>query len=90
MNHWRVVLPGAIFEMPYEDLVADQEQAIQRMLDFCGLDWDKRCLEHHKNDRPVRTASNVQARQKIYSTSLQRWKPYEKHLGALIEGLEQT
>ena len=90
MDHWRAVLPGAIFDMPYEDLVADQEKATRKMLDFCALDWDQRCLEHHKNERPVRTASNVQARQKIYSTSLRRWKPYEKYLGPLIEGLEQT
>lgn len=88
MDHWRAVLPRPILDLPYEDLVADQEGATRRMLDYCGLEWDGRCLEHHKNDRPVRTASNVQARQRIYSTSLRRWKPYEKFLGPLIDGLE--
>lgn len=87
MDHWRAVLPRPIFDMPYEDLVADPEGASRRMVDYCGLEWDGRCLEHHKNDRPVRTSSNVQARQKIYSTSLRRWEPYEKHLGPLIDGL---
>ena len=64
MDHWRTVLPRPILDMAYEDLVNDSEPAIRRMLNFCGLEWDGRCLEHHKNDRPVRTSSNVQARQK--------------------------
>jgi tetratricopeptide (TPR) repeat protein len=79
MNHWRTVLPrGSILEVPYEELVADQEGWTRKILDFIELDWDARCLEFQATERPVVTASFWQARQKIFKTSVQRWRNYEK------------
>jgi tetratricopeptide (TPR) repeat protein len=86
MKHWRMVLPaGRILEVDYEDVVANKEAATRRVLDFCGLGWDDACLQHEKNERTVNTPSAWQTRQRIYNTSIERWKRYEPWLGALKE-----
>lgn len=74
MRHWRQTLPaGSLFEVTYEDLVANPEDVIRRLIDFCGLPWDPACLRHQENERGVLTPSNWQARQAIYSGSVGRW-----------------
>ena len=84
MDHWRKVLPpGFILEVPYEELVADQETWSRRIIEFVGLEWDPRCLEFQNNKRQVVTASAWQVRQKIYRTSVARWRNYEKFIGPL-------
>jgi tetratricopeptide (TPR) repeat protein len=84
MAHWRAVLPpGFILDVPYEKLVADQEPWSRKMLEFIGLEWDARCLEFHTNKRQVVTASAWQVRQKIYESSVARWRNYEKFIGPL-------
>jgi tetratricopeptide (TPR) repeat protein len=84
--HWRAALPeGALLEVPYWELVADQEGWTRKIIDFIGLPWDPRCLEFHKTERTVLTASNWQVRQKIYSSSVGRWKNYQKYIGPLLE-----
>jgi tetratricopeptide (TPR) repeat protein len=88
MAHWRRLLPpGAMLELSYEEVVGDLEGQARRLIDYCGLAWDPRCLEFHETRRMVRTASVNQVRQPLYSSSLQRWRRYEKHLGPLIEAL---
>jgi tetratricopeptide (TPR) repeat protein len=88
MAHWRDVLPGRMLEITYEELVADQEAVSREMLAFAGLAWDSNVTNFHEHKRAVRTASVAQVRQKIYSTSKQKWRKYESHLGPLIETLE--
>lgn len=84
MAHWRQALPpGAILEVPYAELVADHEKWARRILEFIGLSWDERCLQFHQTARPVITASAWQVRQQIYSTSVGRWRHYEKFIGPL-------
>jgi tetratricopeptide (TPR) repeat protein len=84
MAHWRQVLPpGSIMDVPYEGLVADQAGWTRKILEFIGLEWDDRCLDFYKTDRDVATASTWQVRQKIYGTSVQRWRNYEKFIGPL-------
>jgi tetratricopeptide (TPR) repeat protein len=84
IEHWRGVLPaGTLLEVEYARLVGDQEQWTRRILDFVGLSWDERCLDSHTAERPVLTASFWQVRQKIYKTSLGRWRNYEKFVGPL-------
>jgi tetratricopeptide (TPR) repeat protein len=84
MAHWRAVLPpGFILDVPYEELVADQETWSRKMLDFIGLEWDARVLEFHTNKRQVTTSSAWQVRQKIYKSSVARWHNYEKFIGPL-------
>jgi tetratricopeptide (TPR) repeat protein len=85
MAHWRTVLPtGSILEVPYAELVADQEPWTRKILDFLGLAWDKRCLDFHETKREVVTASAWQVRQKIYTDSVARWRNYEKFIGPLL------
>jgi hypothetical protein len=87
MAHWHAVLPGRILEVRYEDVVGDLEGQARRLLEHCGLEWDPRCLEFHTTRRTVRTASLVQVRQPIYSSSIGRWRRHEKELAPLIEAL---
>jgi tetratricopeptide (TPR) repeat protein len=88
MAHWRSVLPaGRILDVRYEDVVADLETQARRILAYCELPWDDRCLSFHKTERPVRTASVMQVRQPIYKSAVGRWRDYEEFLGPLLEAL---
>lgn len=89
MNHWRMTLPeNAMLEVPYEALVADQEGWTRRMLEFVGLPWDPRCLDFHRVDRAVITASKWQVRQKMNGSSIDRWRNYQKFLGPLQKWID--
>ena len=89
MAHWRSVLPpGAMLDVRYEDVVDDLEGQARRLIDYCGLRWDDRCLSFHKSPRPVKTASAVQVRQPLFRGSLQRWRRYAAGLGPLIDELK--
>jgi tetratricopeptide (TPR) repeat protein len=88
MAHWREVLPaGAFLDVQYEDVVADTEGQARRMLDYCGLEWDRQVLDFHRTERSVKTASSSQVRQPIYGSSVARWRNYEKFLGPLLQEL---
>ncbi len=88
MDHWRSVLPsGAMLDVSYEDVVNDLEGQARRLIDYCGLAWDDRCLSFHKTSRPVKTASAVQVRQPLFRSSLERWRRYEANLGPLLQEL---
>jgi tetratricopeptide (TPR) repeat protein len=87
MTHYAQVLPLPMLELQYEELTADQEAVSRRLVEFCGLPWDERCLRFHETDRPVRTCSALQVREPMYRSSVGRWKRYEKHLGTLLEVL---
>lgn len=89
MEHWQHVLPsGWMLEVRYEDLVADFEVGVRRLLAHCGLEWDDACLRFSSANRSVRTASVAQVRQPLYTTSVGRWCRYERHLGPLLEALD--
>jgi len=78
MDHWRRILPpGVMLEVEYEQLVEDPAAWSRRMLEFVGLPWDPSCLEFHRNTRPVSTFSKWQARQRINKDSVARWRHYE-------------
>lgn len=86
ISHYREVLPPrTILEVPYESLIEGQEYWSRTIIEFIGLDWDERCLDFHKTQRTVTTASKWQVRQKMYKTSLDRWRHYEMHLGPLLD-----
>ena len=89
MQHWHNALPpGRILDVHYEQNVADPEQEARRMVTYLGLPWDPSCLNFHENKRTVRTASVTQVRKPIYSSSVARWKHFERHLGPLIDVLK--
>ena len=82
--HWRAVLPPERFiEIDYEDLVAEPEKVIRRLVAATGLEWNPSCLHPEHNARTVKTASKWQARQPIYRQSCGRWRAYEPWLGKL-------
>lgn len=86
IQHWRAVLPASVFlEVPYAGLVAEQESWSRRMIGFIGLEWDPRCLEYYATQRSIVTASNWQVRQRIYSSSVGRWRKYQKFIRPLLE-----
>jgi tetratricopeptide (TPR) repeat protein len=87
MAHWKNVLPIPMLEVVYEDVVADLETESRRIVNFCGLEWQDRCLRFHENERKVHTMSRVQVRQPIYKSSVARWKRYEAHLEPLLKAL---
>ncbi len=87
MEHWRATLPVPVLEVPYEDTVADLQGVARRLVAWCGLEWEPACLEFHKAERPVRTASVTQVRQPLYTRSVARWKHYEPALGGLFAKL---
>lgn len=84
IDHWKKVLPpDALLIVPYEELVADPEAWIRRILQFLGLEWSDHCLQFQNTQRSVSTASAWQVRQRIYKRSVERWRHYEKFLGPL-------
>ena len=87
MKYWESVLDIDTLEIQYEELVDDQERVIRRMIDYCGLDWDDRCLHFHETSRDVHTPSYDQVRQPMYRKSVGRWKHYEAQLAPLISAL---
>jgi tetratricopeptide (TPR) repeat protein len=87
MQHWNNVLPNTIFEVKYENMVANQEDETKRLLEFCGLPWEENCLSFYKTKRKVHTASATQVRKGIYKDSVKLWKRYEKQLQPLKEAL---
>ena len=90
MEHWSEVLPeGFMTTVVYEDVVADTEKEAKRLIEFLGLPWNDKCLEFHKSDRPVKTASVAQVRKPIYASSVKRWAKYGGGLQALVDAIEE-
>ena len=87
MAHWDAVLPGHVLRVNHEDVVADLETQVHRILDYCGLEFESACLEFHKTERTVRTPSAEQVRQPIYTSGLEKWKNFEHYLAPLKEAL---
>jgi hypothetical protein len=88
MDHWRNVLPVPLLEVDYEETVTDLEGVARKLIAWCGLAWEPKCLEFYRAKRPVSTASAVQVRQPIFRTSVGRWKHYEQSLSSLFARLE--
>ncbi|MBF0382037.1 MAG: tetratricopeptide repeat protein [Magnetococcales bacterium] len=87
MAHWHALFPGAIYDIHYENLTLNQEDETKKLLKYCGLPWDDNCLKFYKTSRNVRTASNYQVRQPMYTSSINGWKPFKKQLKPLIDAL---
>ncbi len=83
MRHWDEALPGRVLRVHHEDVVADLEGSVRRMLDFCGLEFEAACVDFHKTQRSVRTPSSEQVRQPIFRDGLDQWRKFEPWLGPL-------
>ena len=89
-DYWRTMLPVRMLTIDYEALVADLEGESRRLIEFLGLEWEPACLEFHKTERTVMSASAWQVRQPLFTRSVGRWKRYQRHLGPLLEVLAQS
>jgi len=88
MTHWKEVSPTRIVEVEYEELVRNPEQESRRLIDAIGLPWDNACLDANRRKASTQTASNWQVRQPVHTRSVERWRPYAKHLAALEKYLD--
>jgi tetratricopeptide (TPR) repeat protein len=90
MEHWQTIFPGRILDVSYEDVIESQESETRRLLAHCNLEFEDACLDFHKTDRVVKTASFLQVRQPLYKTSQARWRNYQEQLRdvAAIIGIE--
>ncbi|MHB8720536.1 MAG: tetratricopeptide repeat-containing sulfotransferase family protein [Steroidobacteraceae bacterium] len=87
MEHWDAALPGAVLRVHHEDVVGDLERSVRLILDFCELPFEPACVEFHRTERSIRTASSEQVRQPIFREGLDQWRHYEAWLGPLREAL---
>lgn len=83
MYHWDEVLPGKVLRVRYEDVVADTETEVRRLLDFCDLPFEEACVHFYQTERAVRTASSEQVRQPIFRSGLDQWVHYAPYLDPL-------
>ncbi|MFL2508088.1 MAG: tetratricopeptide repeat-containing sulfotransferase family protein [Candidatus Pseudothioglobus sp.] len=88
MDFWHKLFPNKIYDLNYEKLTENQKKETEKLLKYCELNWDKKCLEFYKNGRGIKTASASQVRQKMYQGSSDAWKKYESYIEPLISGLE--
>jgi tetratricopeptide (TPR) repeat protein len=84
-THWLRVLPLEMLAIDYEKLVSNPEGESRRLIEFLGLDWEPACLDFHLTERPVLTASAWQVRQPLYTSSVGRWRHYQRHLAPLLK-----
>lgn len=87
MDHWDEVLPNRILRVQYEDVVADLDGQVRRILEYCDLPFEESCINFHQTDRSVRTPSSEQVRQPIYKSGLEQWRNFEPWLNPLKEAL---
>jgi predicted Zn-dependent protease len=90
MAHFDAVLPGRIHRVHYEDVVADLEGEVRRLLDYCGLPFEEQCLRFHETRRVVQTASSEQVRRPLYSDSVDEWRNFEPWLDPLKRALGES
>ena len=89
MHFWQNRFPDGVYQLQYEDVINDPENQIRKLIEHCGLEWDAACLNFHKTDRSVKTASAVQVRKKIYSSSIDLWTKYGNALYPLKQELDK-
>jgi hypothetical protein len=81
------VLQLPILDVQYEEVVADTETQLRKVVDHVGLEWNDDVLRFHKSSRPTLTASVEQVRRPVYNSSVERWRRYERHIAPLIDAL---
>lgn len=87
MQHWDQMLPGFVLRVQHEDVLADLEGQVARMLEFLGVPFEESCLRYYETERAVRTPSSEQVRQPIFKDSISQWRHYEEWLGPLRQNL---
>ena len=89
IDFWKNILNDEIFEIKYENLVKNPKMEIKKLIEHCDLDWDENCLNPHKNESAIKTASINQARKPIYQSSKDTNQYYSKYLKTLYSLLKK-
>ena len=82
---WKYQFNERIYNINYEDLITNQETEVKKLLKYCDLEWDEKCMTFYKNKKSVATASLAQVRSPIYNSSVQKWKNYSSQLDELFK-----
>jgi tetratricopeptide (TPR) repeat protein len=90
MAHWKTLYGADIFDLDYDALVREPRPAIERLTQFCGLEWEEACLSFEQAARAVKTASVWQVREPLYQRSSGRWHNYAAHVAPLRAYLEEA
>jgi len=90
MAHWHAVMPGVIYDLSYEALVADPPAQCRMLLDFCGLPWQDEVLDYHQSRAASTTASAAQVCNPIYQTSVKKWRHFEQQLQPVVRRLAEA
>jgi tetratricopeptide (TPR) repeat protein len=90
MDHWNSVIPNSILDLRYEDLVADTERQCRRILDWCGLPWQDSVLDFHRSSAASTTASTVQVRRPVYSSSVHKWRSVAPQMQPVLRRLVEA
>jgi hypothetical protein len=88
MASWRERFPGRIIDVRYEEVAAGIEPQARSLIAQLGLPWEDACLDFHRQEAPVATASAVQVREPVHTRSVGRWRRYERHLASMREIIE--
>ena len=83
MDHWHRAFPGGLLTVQYEEVVKDLDSQVGSLLTHCDLPFEEACLRYYEKDRAIRTASSEQVRQPIYSSAVNAWEHYRRHLEPL-------
>ncbi len=87
MAFWRSCFPNKIYDLCYEELTENQEEETHKLLSYCGLEFEEQCIDFHKTERIVQTASAAQVRKKMYTGSSEDWKNFEKYMQPMLNKL---
>jgi tetratricopeptide (TPR) repeat protein len=90
MAHFDRVLPGRIHRVVYENVVAEPETEVRRLLRYLELPFEESCLRFHETQRVVFTPSSEQVRRPISNEAVDHWRHYEPWLKPLLEALSST
>ena len=88
INFWKKNYNEDIYNIKYENLIDNSEKEIKKLINFCGLEWDPNCLNHHKNKFGIKTASITQARKPIYKSSKNLYQNYSNYLKEMFSLLK--
>ena len=87
IRHWKNEIPDFIYDIKYEDLIKNSNKEIKNIVKWCDLTWNENCLEFYNNKRLIKTASDTQARSKLYSSSINNFKNYKLYVGNIFKKL---
>ena len=88
IDFWKKDYANDIFDIEYENLVTNPKKEIDKLLKFCGLEWDNNCMSHENNSRSIKTASATQARKPIYKSAINSSSVFKKYLIELTDNLK--